>query len=144
MGPTTASIRGSKSAARIIGLGWRPDRALVIGRAGGGGWHRHSRYAFGDQNRQVEHAEPNCNHEQPSIHLPGNPVEAKQALFHRDLTRTKTNQVMLRRSISPRTLLQTFYEILLRREAAAANLRPAVNRDNGAAGHAVGRRCKKG
>jgi hypothetical protein len=117
MGPTTASIRRSKSAARIIGLGWRQDRALVIGRAGGGGRYRHSRYAFGDQNRQVEHAEPNSDQEKPGIHLPGNPVEAKQALFHRDSTRTKTNQIMLQRNTTHRSLLQTFYEILLRRES---------------------------
>ena len=63
---------------------------------------------------------PATDHEQPSIHLPGNPVEAKQALSHRDLTRTKMDQIMLRRSIKPRTLLQTFYEILPSREGSGS------------------------
>src|SRR6516164_9635654 len=92
MGPTTASIRGSQSAAWIIGLEWQQHRMLVVARARGGGWYRQRRDAFNDQDGQVEHAEPNRDHQQPAIHLPGNPVEAKQALFHRDLIRTQMNQ----------------------------------------------------
>jgi hypothetical protein len=113
-------MRGSKSATGIFGLGWQQGRVLVTGRASGGGWYRQRRDAFDDQNGQIEHAEPNRNHEQPAIHLPGNPVEAKQALSHRDLTRMKMDQIMLRRSIKPRTLLQTFYEILPSREGSGS------------------------
>ena len=93
---------------------------LVTGRASGGGLYRQRRDALGDQNGQIEHAEPNRDHEQPSIHLPGNPIETKQALFHRTLIQTKINHIMLRRSIIPGTLLQTFYEILPSREGSGS------------------------
>ena len=57
---------------------------LVLGRSGSR--DRHGRHAFGDQNHQVEHAEANRDHQKPSIHLAGNPVEADKVLFHRDPT----------------------------------------------------------
>jgi hypothetical protein len=57
--------------------------ALVLGR--GGSRDRYGRHALGDQNHQVEHAEANRDHEKPSIHFAGNPVEADKVLLHRDL-----------------------------------------------------------
>jgi hypothetical protein len=61
----------------------RHRSVLVLGR--GGSRDRHGRHAFGDQNYEVEHAEANRDHEKPSIHFAGNPVEADKVLFHRDL-----------------------------------------------------------
>jgi hypothetical protein len=90
-------MRGSESAPRITGV-------LVTGSAGGGGRDRHGRHALGDQNGQVEHAQPDRDHEEPRIHLAGNPVEADKVLFHRYLTlhpsiETKIDPLMLRCNI---------------------------------------------
>jgi hypothetical protein len=62
----------------------RHRSVLVLGRGGSRDWH--GRHAFGDQNHEVDHAEANRDHEKPSIHFAGNPVEADKVLFHLDLT----------------------------------------------------------
>jgi hypothetical protein len=85
-----------RSAARIIALGWQQNRVLV---AGGSGRHCHRGHALSHQNGQIEHAETNRDHEKPSIHFPGNPLEAKQVVFHRDLTQAKMDANMLQRNI---------------------------------------------
>jgi hypothetical protein len=96
---------------------------LVPTGVGSGGRYRHSGHAFGDQNGQVEHAEPDRDHEKPGIHLPGNPVETKEMIFHRDSTRTRQGKFMLQRNMTHTGLLQTFYEILLRRESRSSRLK---------------------
>jgi hypothetical protein len=81
-------MSGSASAPGITGLWCRRQQGsvLVAGSAGGSGRYWRSRHVFDDQNVEVERAEPNSDYEKPGIHFAGNPVEADQVLFHRDLT----------------------------------------------------------
>jgi hypothetical protein len=47
-----------------------------------GNGYRHRRQAFGYQDCQVEHAQPDRDREQPSVHLAGNTIKADHSLFH--------------------------------------------------------------